>query len=179
MYALVLLWCSLLSEERSFDHQGLERGVMVFMGVWRPSIPLTLDVSHSNHSSRAAAVRNWGGGSINNALRASMVGTQSVLDQSRAGSGARRAGVAKDTKTGTWSDPVDSSVVSHLVRKGERELEAKARSRTAGLPIPLRGNLVYTPGVFNKAKPLWSAVGKKGSKVKYSLWETALVGSEQ
>ena len=69
--------------------------------------------------------------------------------------------------------------MSYLERKGARELEAKARSRTAGLSTPLRGNLVYTPGVFSKVKPLWSAVVKKGSEAKYSLRVTDLDGSEE
>ena len=140
--ALVLLWCSLLSEESSFDHQGLERGQGVFMGVCMLRTPLILVVWHSNQVSRAFAVRNWGGGRMVNALRGPSAAVQSVLDQSGIGRGGNRAAVAKVIRIGTWSDPVDSYGVSHLARNGMREAEAKARSRTDGLPIPLRGNLV-------------------------------------
>ena len=44
LWALVLRWCSFLSEERSFDHQGLEREQGDFMGVWTPRAPLILEV---------------------------------------------------------------------------------------------------------------------------------------
>ena len=76
------------------------------------------------------------------ALRGSSAEVQSVLDQSGVGRGGNNAAVAKVIRIGTWSDPVDSKGVSHLVRNSVREAEAKARSRTDGLPIPLRGNLV-------------------------------------
>ena len=108
MCALVLLWCSLLSEERSLDHQGLERGQGVFTGVCRLRTPLILVMWHTNQASRAFAVRNWGGGRMVIALRGSSAAVQSVLDQSGVGRGGNRAAVAKVIRIGTWSDPVDS-----------------------------------------------------------------------
>ena len=177
--ALVLLWCSLLSEERSLDHQGLEWGQSVFMGVWRPRVPLILVTWHSNQVSRALTVRNCGGGRISGFLRVSCVAAQSTLDQSGVGCGGISAGVAKDIRTGTLSEPVDSYGVSQPARKGVRELEAKAKSRTASLPILLRGNLVYIPGVFSREEPHWAAIEKNGSEARYSLRETSLLGSEE
>ena len=75
-------------------------------------------------------------------LSASRALGHSVLVQSGVGRGGRRAGVASEIKIGTWSDPVDSYGVPHPARKGAREEEANARSRTAGLPAPDKGNLV-------------------------------------
>ena len=50
---------------------------------------------------------------------------------------------------GTWSEPVDGRGVSHALKKGTRAVDAKARSRTEGLPLPIGGNRVYTPGVLS------------------------------
>ena len=39
--------------------------------------------------------------------------------------------------------------MSHVLKKGARDVEAKAKSRTAGLPVPVRGKQVYTRVVLS------------------------------
>ena len=51
---------------------------------------------------------------------------------------------------GTWSEPVEGSVVSHALKNGARDGDAKARSITDGLPTFDSGKWVYTPGVFSR-----------------------------
>ena len=41
--------------------------------------------------------------------------------------------------TGMWYEPVDGRGVSVILKKGVRAVDAKARSRTEGLPIPVGG----------------------------------------
>ena len=112
------------------------------MGVRVLRTPLILVVWHSNQESRALDVRKRGGGGISISLSASMALGHSTLVQSGTGRGGSRAGVAREIRIGTWSEPVDSYGVLHPAMKGVREADEKARSRTDGLPIPDRGNLV-------------------------------------
>ena len=51
-----------------------------------------------------------------------------------------------------WSEPVEGSEVSQVIKKGVRAEEAKARSITEGLVLPPRRNLVYTLGVLKREK---------------------------
>jgi len=53
---------------------------------------------------------------------------------------------------GTWSVPVERREVSHPLTKGRSEGLANARSITEGHAFPERGNLMYTPWEFNRAK---------------------------
>ena len=75
-------------------------------------------------------------------LSASMALGHSTLVQSGTGRGGNRAGVAREIRIGTWSEPEDSYGVPHPATKGVREADENARSRTEGLPVPDRGNLV-------------------------------------
>jgi len=59
-----------------------------------------------------------------------------------------------------WSEPVEGSGVSQVIKKEVREEEAKARPITEGLASPPRGNLVYTPGLLRREKP-WSVAREK------------------
>ena len=61
---------------------------------------------------------------------------------------------------GMWSEPVDGRGVSQDLKKGMRDGAAKARSRTEGLPIPVGGKRVYTPGVFSMVNPRSAAQEK-------------------
>ena len=112
------------------------------MGVRVLRTPLILVARQSNQESRALDVRNWGGGCMSISFSASMAMGHSTLDQSGTGRGGNRAGVAREIRIGTWSEPVDSYGVLQPAMKGVREADEKARSRTEGLPIPDRGNLV-------------------------------------
>ena len=44
--------------------------------------------------------------------------------------------------TGMWSEPVDQRGVSHILKKGARDVDAKAKSRTESLPIHIGGKCV-------------------------------------
>ena len=112
------------------------------MGVRVLRMPLTLVAWQSNQESRALDVRNWGGGCMSIDLRVSMALGHSTLVQSGTGRGGNRAGVASESRIGTWSEPVDSHGVLYPAMKGVREADENARSRTEGLPVPDRGNLV-------------------------------------
>ena len=87
-------------------------------------------------------VRKGGGGCMSISLSASMALGHSTLVQSGTGRGGNRAGVARESRIGTWSEPVDSYGVPQPAMKGVREADENARSRTEGLPAPDRGNLV-------------------------------------
>ena len=112
------------------------------MGVRVLRTPLILVAWQSNQESRALDVRNRGGGCMSISLSASTALGYSILVQSGTGRGGRRDGVAREIRIGTWSEPVDSYGVLHPAMKGVREAEENARSRTEGLPVPDRGNLV-------------------------------------
>ena len=110
------------------------------MGVRVLRTPLTLVAWQSNQESRALDVRKRGGGCMSISLSASMALGHSTLVQSGTGHGGSRAGVVREIRIGTWSEPVDAYGVPHSAMKGVREAEEKARSRTEGLPAPDRGN---------------------------------------
>ena len=69
---------------------------------------------------------------------------------------------ARSIVIGTWSEPVERRDVSHPPRKGRSRGLENARSITEGPAYPGRGNLVYTPGEFRKAKPPKAASSKCG-----------------
>ena len=112
------------------------------MGVRVLRTPLILVAWQSNQESRALDVRNRGEGCMSISLSASMALGHSTLVQSGTGRGGSRAGVAREIRIRTWSEPEDSYGVLHPATKGFREADVNARSRTAGLPVPDRGNLV-------------------------------------
>ena len=74
---------------------------------------------------------------------------QSVLHQLGLGGGGDEIGWERRIVIGMWSEPVEGRGESHNLKKGTREGEAKARSRTEGLPDPDRGNRVNTAGVLS------------------------------
>ena len=60
--------------------------------------------------------------------------------------------------------------VSHLFTKGRSRGLSKPRSITEGRAFPERGNLMYTPGEFSRAKPPSAANLKSGVKEETS-WD--------
>ena len=74
----------------------------------------------------------------------------SVLHQLGLGWGEAVIGWERRIVMRMWSEPVEGRGESHDLKKGAREEDAKARSKTKGLSIPDRGKRVYTPGVLSK-----------------------------
>ena len=64
---------------------------------------------------------------------------QSVLAQLGARLGGRNLGEQKEIRMGTWSEPVEGRGVSHLLKAGDKWELAKARSRTEGLDVCVKG----------------------------------------
>ena len=64
---------------------------------------------------------------------------QSVLDQLGDGSGRRNLGEQKEIRMGTWSEPVEGRGVSHLLKARDKWELAKARSKTEGLDVCVKG----------------------------------------
>ena len=63
----------------------------------------------------------------------------SVLAQLGDGLGGRNLREQKEIRMGTWSEPVEGRAVSHLLKAGNRWELAKARSRTEGLDVCVKG----------------------------------------
>ena len=96
----------------------------------------------SNQASKEALVGRLGGGGSARPLRKGEMVVQSDLVQSSSSTGAAWTGWANVREMGIWSEPVEGSGVSHMIKKGARADEANARSITDGLASPPRGNLV-------------------------------------
>jgi len=62
-------------------------------------------------------------------------------------------GEASSMVMGKWCKPVKGREDSHPLTKGRRRGFANAKSITEERAFPERGNLVYTPGEFRRAKP--------------------------
>ena len=93
----------------------------------------------SNQSSKTDTGQEGGvGGGTREGSRGRMVG-QSVLAQLGDGLGGRSQGEQKEIRIGTWSEPVEGRGVSHLLKAGDRGELAKARSRTEGLDVCVKG----------------------------------------
>ena len=96
----------------------------------------------SNQASKEALVGRLGGGGSARPLRKGEIVVQSDLVQSSSSTGAAWTGWANVREIEIWSEPVEGSGVSHVMKKGARVEEANARSMTEGLASPPRGNLV-------------------------------------
>jgi hypothetical protein len=118
------------------------------------------DEEMSNHLARVLAVGLSGGGGIRKSTSCSPRDCQSRRAQCGTGGGRDILGGDRVITIGTWSEPVDGRGVSHDCTKGAREGFAKARSRTDGLPTPLKGKRVYTPGVLRREKGVSNACSK-------------------
>ena len=104
----------------------------------------------SNQESNEWSVGREGGGGISRGLRASSTLSQFIRHQFMDGGGVISSGGLMSMRMGTWSDPVDGSVVRQLDTNGESVLDAKARSRTPGSVEESKGYLVYTPGSLTR-----------------------------
>jgi len=78
---------------------------------------------------------------------------------------------------GTWSKRVEGREVSHAFMKGRSRGLEKSRSITEGCALTERGNLVYTPGEFSRAKPPSAANSKYGAEEETSWDEKERSGS--
>jgi len=72
---------------------------------------------------------------------------------------------------GTWFEPVERREVSHPLTKGRSTGLAKARSMPERRAFPESGNLVYTPGDLNGAKPPRAAASSKYGAEKETSWD--------
>ena len=104
----------------------------------------------SNHVSNESRVGRLCGEGIEQSVRSGSREGQSVLLQFGLRGGGDRIGWEKRIFMGIWSEPVEGRGVSHDLKKGARAGDAKARSRTEGLPVSDRGKRVYTPGVLRR-----------------------------
>ena len=103
--------------------------------------------------------------------------SQSVLSHLRRGEAGSQDGDASIMVMGTWSEPVEGREVSQLWTKGRSMELAKARLITEGRAFPERGNLVYTPGEFSRAKPPSATNSKYRAEQETSWDEKARRGS--
>jgi len=78
---------------------------------------------------------------------------QSVIPQLEEGGGGLTLGDLSVISTGTWSEPVEGSGVSHWETEGNSKPLAKARSRTAALVLCAKGKHVYNPGSLRRELP--------------------------
>ena len=100
----------------------------------------------SNHASRARQVGTVGGGGTERSFKRGSREGQSVLNQLGLGGAGENIGWERRIVTGMWSEPVDGRGVSHLLKKRARDVDAKARSRTEGLLIPVGGSRCIPQG---------------------------------
>jgi len=78
---------------------------------------------------------------------------------------------------GMWYEPVEGREDSQPLTKSRSRGLAKTRSITEGRAFPDRGNLVYTPGEFQRAKPPSAANSKYGPEEEISWDEKERSGS--
>jgi len=104
-------------------------------------------------------------------MKSLMIGessSQSVWSHRRRGGAESEDGDASSMVMGMWSEPVEGREDSRPLTKGRSRGLAKARSITEGRAFPDRGNLVYTPGEFKRAKPPSAANSQYGAEEEIS-----------
>jgi len=94
----------------------------------------------------------------------------------RGGAGSRYED-ASNMVMRTWSKPIERREVSQPATKGRSRVLAKAQSITDVRAFPERGNLVYTPGEFCRAKPPSATNLKYGAEKETSQDEKERSGS--
>jgi len=110
-----------------------------------------------------SSFRGVGHGGAVRTLKPLIIGSrvsQSVSPHRGRGGFWVREGAARVIVIGMWSEPVEGMEASQLVTRGRRGGFAKARSITEGRAWPTRGNLVYAPGGWRRAKPDSAAFSK-------------------
>jgi len=80
---------------------------------------------------------------------------------------------------GIWSKPIKRREASQLLTRGRRGAFAKERSITEGRAEPTKGNLVYSPGGFRRAKSDSAPFSKSGVEDEISRLEKWCSGSER
>ena len=116
------------------------------MGVWEVRRVVRRERCRSNGASGESLVGRGGGwGTAKSASSGTRAG-QSVRDKLGKGGGEEVNRCESIIWTGTWSEPVERSGISHVWQKGRNEGEAKERSRTDGRPEPPKGKRVLKLG---------------------------------
>ena len=106
-------------------------------------------------------------------MKVAMIGEsspQSVWSHLRDGGAGSEDGEASNMVIGMWYEPVEGREDSQPLTKSRSRGLAKTRSITEGRACPDRGNLVYTPGDFQRAKPPSAANSKYGPEEEIS-WD--------
>jgi len=93
------------------------------------------------------------------------------------GGGNMIAGGFSVITCGTWSELVEGRGVSQEATRGERAVFAKARSKTDGHEIVLKGNRVLTPGVLRRWYGMSKATSRQRAEIVNSLSERERQGS--
>ena len=120
MKDLEVEWKACRREERRGDHQGLDLGKGLEVGVFEITRVLILLEWTPNHSSNTdTGQEREGGGGPRDGSRGWME-FQSVLAQLGEGSGGWNLGEQKEIRMGTWSEPVEGRGVSHLLKAGDK-----------------------------------------------------------
>ena len=112
------------------------------------------------HSSSCRGVGHGGAAGTLNPLTIRSRVSQSVSAKRGLGGFLFWDGAARVIVIGMWSEPVEGREASQLLTRGTREGFAKARSMTEGRALPTKGNLVYSPGGFRRAKSDSAAFSK-------------------
>ena len=142
------------------NHQGLEWCEGRELGVCSLKRPMRQSSDRVIQSSTSFREGHGGGVQTLKSLMRGNRFSESVNSYLRWGGASYRDGDASSMVMGTWSEPVERRKVSHPFTKGRTRGEPNARSITEGRAFPLRGNLVYTPGEWSKAKPPSAASSK-------------------
>ena len=117
----------------------------------------------SDSDIHSSSCRGVGHGGAAGTLKPLMIGSrvaQSVSAQWGRGGFWFGDGMARVIVIGMWSEPVEGREASQLLIRRRRAGFANARSITAGQALPTKGNLVYSPGGFRRAKPDSAAFSK-------------------
>jgi len=96
----------------------------------------------SNHLRKELGVGFGGQGTVVKDSSAFPTPPRSRRAQCGVGGGSIIAGGFSVITQGTWSEPVEGRGVSHAETRGERAVFVKARSKTEGREIVLKGNRV-------------------------------------
>jgi len=150
------------------DHQVLKWWEGHELGVWCLRSAVRRSSALVSQSSKTFGEGHSGGGGTMKFLMMGESSFQSVWSHLRGEGAGSEDGEASSIVMGTWSEPVEGREVSHPFTKGRSRGLAKVRSITEGRALPERGNLVYMPGKFSKAKLPSTANSKYGAEEETS-----------
>ena len=112
------------------------------LGAWEVKRVVRRVEEMSNHLLRELDVSFTGQGSIVKESSAFPTASRSRRAQCGVGGASITAGGLRVITHGMWSEPVEGRGVSHEETRGEREVFAKARSKTEGRVMASKGNRV-------------------------------------